>query len=713
MEERWEIVKLAGGLGHHAAAWDALNQRRFRCNPMLHSRFVDALLKYFGTGEEYLCALGTDSAPQAMCVMEFRGSGIWTTFLPSQAQVGPTLIDNTDLLASLMRGLPGFVGAIDLLCHDTAYGDLPAGNTSSHSKDHALTMNIKLEGGFESYWAQRSKQLRQNMRRFERRIEEDLILPRFVCISNPVDISAAVVRYATLESKGWKAELGTAITVDNAQGHFYNSVMNRFAEFGCALVYELWFGDQLAASRLAIWSEGMIVILKATYDESLDKYAPGRMLLRDVIQSAFASHPGNVIEFYTDANADQLAWATGQRWIKHINFPRSAIAGSLSPLGRFGRRTVSPLQTDAGVDQSPPKVEVFHHLDQLPADVVALFEAAETDHIEFGTVWFCNLVTAVYPGHDGVRIYVVRAGAKPVAALVVLAQARALGNRVESLGNYYTAIYSPVVAENVKVSEMALLLSAIRTAHAPLGSLRFAPMDPKSPNYLLLREGLRAAKLVPFEFFCFGNWYLTVKGNWDAYLMSRTASLRSTIKRMSKKFLADGGTLELIQGGPDIGRGVAAYEQVYSASWKNAEPYPNFVQGLVNTCAERGWLRLGVAWLDSKPIAAQIWIVANGSADIYKVAYDENYKAYTPGTLVTAMLMQHVIETDAVTKVDYLQGDDPYKKTWMNERQERWGMIAYNPRSVRGLYGLGREVLGRKLKPWLVKMRARKMKTGE
>ena len=72
--------------------------------------------------------------------------------------------------------------------------------------------------------------------------------------------------------------------------------------------------------------------------------------------------------------------------------------------------------------------------------------------------------------------------------------------------------------------------------------------------------------------------------------------------------------------------------------------------------------------------------MANGKADIYKVAYDERYKAYTPDALLTAMLMQHVIETDAVTKVDYLQGDDPYKKTWMGERQERWGIVAYNPR---------------------------------
>ena len=52
---RWEIISLEGSLGPHTPAWDALNQRFFRGNPMLHSRFVDPLLKYFGDGTEKLC----------------------------------------------------------------------------------------------------------------------------------------------------------------------------------------------------------------------------------------------------------------------------------------------------------------------------------------------------------------------------------------------------------------------------------------------------------------------------------------------------------------------------------------------------------------------------------------------------------------------------------------------------------------------------------
>ena len=695
MKPGWQIVKLSGTLGVHAAAWDALNTRQFRSNPMLHSRFVDALLKYFGSGEKYLCILNTEAEPRAMCLMNSKGMGIWSTFLPSQSQIGPALITHHSDVSSLLLALPGTTGGIDLMCYDTAFGDISDGNPNTTVKNHALTMHVSLATNFADYWSTRSKQLKKNIRRHERRLEEDQIHTRFVCISQRQDISEAVIRYANLESKGWKAGIGTAISVDNSQGQFYDEVMHRFADLGEAVVYELWLGEQLAASRLAIWSQGMIVILKTTYDEALDKYAPGRLLLREVIQSAFLTHPGNVIEFYTDASADQLSWSTGQRWIRHINFPRSRMVGKLYQVARFGRRLFKGHNPDGKASGQLATVEAFSHPSQLPPDVALLFDQAETEHVEFGRAWFRNLVDAVYPSHEGVRIYVARSGKKPVAALPILVQKYALGHRVESLGNYYTAVYAPVVSSDASLSDLVTLLKAVRADHSQLASIRMAPMDPKSPTYLLLRNALKAAGLAPFEFFCFGNWYLPVQGNWDAYLMTRTGTLRSTIKRMTKKFQADGGTLELLQTSAEVERGLTAYEQVYALSWKNSEPYPNFVQGLARTCAERGWLRLGIAWLNGKPIAAQIWIVSNDSANIYKVAYDEAFKAYTPGTLVTAMLMQYVFENDKVTKVDYLMGDDPYKKTWMRERQERWGMIAYNPWSVGGFFELGREVLGR------------------
>jgi CelD/BcsL family acetyltransferase involved in cellulose biosynthesis len=350
-------------------------------------------------------------------------------------------------------------------------------------------------------------------------------------------------------------------------------------------------------------------------------------------------------------------------------------------------------------------VEVFRHPDELPPDVRHLFEVGEKESVESSAAWYRNLVNSIYADKDVVRIFVLRKLGRPVAALPLIASKSAGGQHVASLSNYYTAIYSPLIEKGLKVRELVPLLGAVKNACTPLASLRFAPMDPASAGYRLLLRAMPAAGFAPFRFFSFGNWYLQVKDDWPTYLKNREGTVRSTIKRMTKKFSAEGGTLELVLGGADLAKGLAAYEHVYGLSWKQAEPHPAFIPGLVQTCAERGWLRLGVAWLKDKPIAAQLWIVANGKANIYKLAYDEGHKSYAPGTLLTAMLMEHAIEKDHVTEVDYLIGDDPYKKAWMSHRRERWGIVAYNPRTLTGLIEMAREVLGRSLKPWLKRLK--------
>ena len=107
----WVITSLRGALGDYAPAWDELNQRSFGCNPMLQSRFVDALLKHFGTGHERLCILKPLDKPRGMCILKPTGLGVWSTFLPSQAQIGPTLLLDGSAIAALIRELPGFAAA--------------------------------------------------------------------------------------------------------------------------------------------------------------------------------------------------------------------------------------------------------------------------------------------------------------------------------------------------------------------------------------------------------------------------------------------------------------------------------------------------------------------------------------------------------------------------------------------------------------------------
>lgn len=346
------------------------------------------------------------------------------------------------------------------------------------------------------------------------------------------------------------------------------------------------------------------------------------------------------------------------------------------------------------------EVQSYRHPDEFPPDVEELFALGARDSSELGTMWYRNFVNTIAGPDDLVRFYVLREQQNAVAVLPVMTKSRRryLHNRLESLSNYYTSLYAPVLRPDLDAQKLSRLIDEIKRLHIPMASLRLQPMDPTSGAYRILLSALRRSGLVPFEFFCFGNWFWRGKPDWQAYLSQRTSKLRSNVKRMDKKLLQDGGSIEIVLGDADGKRAAEAFDVVYRTSWKQDEPYAEFVPGLIAGCAAVGSLRMGIAWLNAQPIAAQLWIVANGKAEIYKVAYDPAFKDYSPGTVLTARLMQHVMERDGVTEVDYLTGDDPYKQTWMGDRRERWGIVAYNPRTVLGLLGAFREASGRRLK---------------
>ncbi len=344
-----------------------------------------------------------------------------------------------------------------------------------------------------------------------------------------------------------------------------------------------------------------------------------------------------------------------------------------------------------------PRVQAYGHVRELPEAAVALLRQAESRHIEFGADWYAHLVDTVHarePHAPRVQFHVLHQGEQVLAVLPTSTQAGPSGREVSALSNFYTAIYAPALADGVTPDDLVPLARALRRGSGRAATYRFSPMDPATREFQALQQALGRAGLSVHGYFAFGNWYEPVRQNWADYLKDRSSQVRNTIKRNAKKFAAEGGRLEIVQGGDRLEAGLAAFQAVYAQSWKVPEPYPDFVPGLIRLCARRGWLRLGVAWLGDKPVASQLWIVANGRADIYKLAYDEAYKALAPGTLLTAALMEHALDVDHVREIDYLIGDDSYKAAWMSQRRERFGLIAYDPLTVGGLVGLVRQALG-------------------
>jgi CelD/BcsL family acetyltransferase involved in cellulose biosynthesis len=341
-------------------------------------------------------------------------------------------------------------------------------------------------------------------------------------------------------------------------------------------------------------------------------------------------------------------------------------------------------------------IEAFDSTKTLPPDAAALLAAP--DDFQLGAAWF-----------DLVAAHALPAGARPLLLLhrqagraaALLPLARLASGQLEGLVAPYTCIYRPLLAAG---ADAAAAGRAFGIACRGAGSLRLDALDPDWPDLPPLLAGFRRAGLLPLRFAHFGNWHTEVAGlDWPGYLARRPGELRETIRRRLARALRDPAiSFDLITNTSGLDAGIAAYQYVYTKSWKAAEPFPGFGPAFLRAAAAAGVLRLGVLRQGGEPVAAQYWTVGSGGARVEKLAHDETARKLSPGTVLTALMVRHLLEQDRVATLDFGRGDDAYKSGWTGQRRPRIGVLLcplWHPAGVsavaRHLAGALRKTLGR------------------
>lgn len=360
--------------------------------------------------------------------------------------------------------------------------------------------------------------------------------------------------------------------------------------------------------------------------------------------------------------------------------------------------------------QSPPDssyaVRVFDALSDLPAHYESLFANAGKASVFFTLPWFKNYVQSVLASNERLRIYAVETTGSTAKACAVLmmhyrtSRAGPFSVRVlSSLSNYYTSLFGVIVEPDQPDMQRVLdtLAKAVANDDLRWDELDLRPLAADEAQFAQLISAFGKAGFLVQKYFCFGNWYLEVNGQtFRNYFAARPSRLINTEKRKRKALEAGGHfRTEIFTSTDRLDVAIADYNRIYNSSWKETEPYPDFVAGLIRSSAEQGWLRLGIGYLNNEPAAAQIWIVTGGQAAIYKLAYEERFAKQSVGTVLSRILMEHAIDVDKVRIADYLTGDDSYKRDWMSHRRERWGIRAFNPRTPYGLFAAARHMGGR------------------
>ena len=287
---------------------------------------------------------------------------------------------------------------------------------------------------------------------------------------------------------------------------------------------------------------------------------------------------------------------------------------------------------------------------------------------------------------------------------------------LSAMSNYYSGLFEPIVDGAGPDGDDAIraLVEFVANERPRWDAIDFHPLDHDAVSFSTLHRTLRRAGFAVQPYFCFGNWYLEVDGRSHAeYFSSLQSRTRNTVQRRTRRLEREGNAeIRIVTDLADVDAAMDAYERVYNSSWKKPEPYGAFIRDFARSAAEYGWLRLGLAYINGEPAAAQIWFVMDGTAYIFKLAYDERFVDLSIGSILTNTLMKHVIDCDRVRVVDYLSGDDSYKRDWMSHRRERWGLVAFNLSTWRGVASAARHIGGATVKRWINTLRGTPRSSG-
>lgn len=170
---------------------------------------------------------------------------------------------------------------------------------------------LELPDSLDALLAARSRNLRSQVRRRRRHLEREGDLALRVVSGGPT-LERDLGAFFALEAAGWKGRKGTAIADDPKLRALYRSFAVRASSHDWLRLFMLELNGRLIAAELGCAFEGCGYVLKSAFDEDLDRFRPGFVLMADVlgvcIEEGLARY-----DFLGGPDEYKLRWADGVR----------------------------------------------------------------------------------------------------------------------------------------------------------------------------------------------------------------------------------------------------------------------------------------------------------------------------------------------------------------------------------------------------------------
>ena len=370
------------------------------------------------------------------------------------------------------------------------------------------------------------------------------------------------------------------------------------------------------------------------------------------------------------------------------------------------------------------KAVKYSDFNQLPDHCISLLKEVEDTNFFYGAGWFHNFSKNTISPNSQTVIYTIEDDSHIANARAILFMRTSAGqagsileskycgsNSISSMTAHQTLFYSPAIRENDQQYYDVISKLAHTMIEDSWGVIDLNFLNPDSREYSAFINAFKDQGLAVYKYFWRACIFENVKDiSYTNYLASRSKAVKKTYAYKQRKLEKTGTTrFELVTDTENIETAILDYEHVLSKSWKGAEPFPQHAAGLIRAAASAGTLRLGLYYINDKPVATHLWINTAGRATICKHHHDAEFNKESVGAILTLRMFEYALDIDKVHTIDFGVGDELAKRYWLNDEEPLSGIIAFNYKTANGLLAFSlytsREILSvmkNAVKPYLL-----------
>jgi CelD/BcsL family acetyltransferase involved in cellulose biosynthesis len=358
------IVRDDSGLAEVSGGWDELLASSELSTPFLTWPWVSAWRETLGRDAALVVAVARDPEDGRLVgLAPFAEAEARTARIPHSVLrfvgAGPAAPDHLDLV--IRRGhesatAPALWSAIrraasaDLIDLDgLRSGSLLAAATARRSADAASVESVTcpylpLPPTWEEYEALLGRNLRQNLRRYSRKLDEDApgaVVERMVCSADEIDATMSALGELHQQVRASRGQRGAFRTP--MLHAFHHAAARRFHAAGRLRLHRLDIGGEPVAVIYCIRYGDTVSFYSTGYDERWAPYGPGRRIMAHAIRSAIDEGAAG-FDFLRGDEPYKRQWRAQIRYDQRAFIPRSA-RGRLLVTLRSGRRRWQALRS--------------------------------------------------------------------------------------------------------------------------------------------------------------------------------------------------------------------------------------------------------------------------------------------------------------------------------------------------------------------------------